>query len=216
MSEVRTYLGIILFSIVTITINIRHLYPSLFRAFHDAAFQVGSIITTTGFATADFDSWPQYSRCLLVIIMFIGACAGSTGGGIKVSRIVILFKTMVQEIRQFLHPRGVSNIKMDGKTVDKRTVRGVLVYLAVYIMVFTVSVLIVCMLESHLDLESVFTSVACTFNNIGPGLSAVGPTKNFFFMSVPTKYVLMFDMLAGRLELYPMMMLFAPSAWRKI
>ena len=215
MTEVRAYLGIIAFSIITITINIRHMYPSLFRSFHEAAFQVGSIITTTGFATADFDLWPQYSRCLLVLIMFIGACAGSTGGGIKVSRVVLLFKTIGQEFRQFLHPRSVTTVVMDGKSVDKRTVRGVCVYLAAYVAVFAISVLAVAAIESGMDLESVFTSVACTFNNIGPGLSMVGPTKNFFFMTAPSKYILMFDMLAGRLELYPMLMLFVPSVWRK-
>ena len=183
--------------------------------FHQAAFQVGSIITTTGFATADFDRWPQYSRCILVLLMFVGACAGSTGGGIKVSRVVILLKTCIREIRQYLHPRSVNMVKMDGKTVERQTVSGVCVYLAVYVLIFALSVLGVTALEGGLDLETTFTSVACTFNNIGPGLSAVGPTQNFFMMSVPTKYILMFDMLAGRLELYPMLMVFVPAVWRR-
>ena len=197
MSELKGYFGIIAFAIITITINIRHMFPSLFMAFHHAAFQVGSIITTTGFATADFDQWPQYSRALLVLIMFVGACAGSTGGGMKVS----------------LHPRAVTNVTMDGKTMDRSTLHSVSVYLSTYMLLFFLSILAITALETY-DLETVFTSVACTFNNIGPGLSKVGPTCNFSIMSTPTKYILMFDMLAGRLELYPMLILLTPAVWK--
>ena len=213
MSELKGYFGIIAFSIITITINIRHLFPSILVAFQQAAFQVGSIITTTGFATADFDQWPQYSRAILVLIMFIGACAGSTGGGMKVSRVMIMFKTIYREIRKYLHPRAVTNVTMDGKTMDRSTLHSVSVYLSTYMLLLSLSVLLITAFESF-DLETVFTSVVCTFNNIGPGLSKVGPTCNFSIMSVPTKYILMFDMLAGRLELYPMLVLLTPAVWK--
>ena len=215
LTEVRWYLGIIAFCIVTITINIRGLFDNLFLAFHHAAFQVGSIITTTGYATVDFDLWPQYSRCLLVLIMFIGACAGSTGGGIKVSRIVILIKAGLQEIHHYVHPRAVTSVRMDGKPVERDTVRGVIMYLGIYVVIFCSSVLLVTVFDGGQSLETIFTSVAATFNNIGPGLSAVGPTANFGHLSLPSKYILMFDMLAGRLELYPMLLLFYPALWRK-
>ena len=213
MSELKGYFGVIAFAIITITINIRHMFPSLHTAFHHAAFQVGSIITTTGFATADFDQWPQYSRALLVMIMFVGACAGSTGGGMKVSRIMIMFKTIYREIRKYLHPRAVTNVTMDGKTLDRSTLHSVSVYLSTYTLLFSLSILLICVFENF-DLETVFTSVACTFNNIGPGLSKVGPTCNFSIMQPVTKYILMFDMLAGRLELYPMLMLVTPAVWK--
>ena len=213
MSELKGYFGIIAFSIITITINIRHLFPSILVAFQQAAFQVGSIITTTGFATADFDQWPQYSRAILVLIMFIGACAGSTGGGMKVSRVLIMFKTVYREIRKYLHPRAVTNVTMDGKTMDRSTLHSVSVYLSTYMLLLSLSVLLITAFESF-DLETVFTSVVCTFNNIGPGLSKVGPTCNFSIMSTPTKYILMFDMLAGRLELYPMLILVTPAVWK--
>ena len=213
MSELKGYFGIIAFAIITITINIRGMFPSLFLAFHHAAFQVGSIITTTGFATADFDQWPQYSRALLVLIMFCGACAGSTGGGMKVSRIMIMGKTVYREIKKYLHPRAVTNVTMDGKTMDRSTIHSVSVYLTTYMLLFFLSILAITVFESY-DLETVFTSVACTFNNIGPGLSKVGPTCNFSIMQPVTKSILMFDMLAGRLELYPMLMLVTPAVWK--
>ena len=213
MSELKGYFGIIAFAIITITINIRGMFPTLYQAFHHAAFQVGSIITTTGFATADFDQWPQYSSALLVAIMFVGACAGSTGGGMKVSRIMIMFKAVYREIRKYLHPRAVTNVTMDGKTLDRSTLHSVSVYLSTYMLLFALSILAITLFES-LDLETVFTSVACTFNNIGPGLSKVGPTCNFSMMHPVTKYILMFDMLAGRLELYPMLILFTPAVWK--
>ena len=208
MTEVRWYLGIIAFCILTITINIRGLFDNIFLAFHHAAFQVGSVITTTGYATADFDLWPQYSRCLLVLIMFIGACAGSTGGGIKVSRIVILVKAGLQEIHHYVHPRSVTTVRMDGKPVERETVRSIIMYVGIYVVIFCASVLAVSAFDGGQSLETVFTAVAATFNNIGPGLSAVGPTASFADLSLPSKYILMFDMLAGRLELYPMLLLF--------
>ena len=147
------------------------------------------------------------------MIMFVGACAGSTGGGMKVSRIMLMFKTVYREIRKYLHPRAVTNVTMDGKTMDRSTLHSVSVYLSTYMLLFSVSVIAITLFE-NLDLETVFTSVACTFNNIGPGLSKVGPTCNFGFMQPVTKYILMFDMLAGRLELYPMLMLLTPAVWK--
>ncbi|MDO5131698.1 MAG: TrkH family potassium uptake protein, partial [Eubacteriales bacterium] len=215
LTEVRWYFLIIAFAIGTITLNIRHLFDNVFLAFHHAAFQVGSIITTTGYATADFDLWPQYSRCLLVLIMFCGACAGSTGGGIKVSRILILIKSGFQEIHRYVHPRSVTSVRMDGKPVERETVRSVVMYIGIYVVIFCASILLVTIFDGDESLETLVTSVAATFNNIGPGLSAVGPTANFAHLSLPTKYVLMFDMLAGRLELYPMLLLIYPVFSRR-
>lgn len=210
LTEVRWYLAIIAFSIITITINIHSMFDNLFLAFHHAAFQVGSIITTTGYATRDFNLWPQYSRGLLVMIMFIGACAGSTGGGIKVSRIVILVKAGLQEIHHYVHPRSITTVRMDKKPVERETVRSIIMYVGIYVVIFCLSVFLITVFDGGESLETIFTSVAATFNNIGPGLDAVGPSANFSHLSLPSKYILMFDMLAGRLELYPMLILFYP------
>ena len=211
--ELRYYLGIIGFAILFITINIRGLFPSIFKAFHHAAFQVGSIITTTGFATEDFNIWPQASKTLLVIIMFIGACAGSTGGGIKVSRFALLLKTVGKELSHLIHPRSIKIIKFEGKKVEHDVIRSVNVFLITYVLIFAFSVLAICI--DGLDLTTNFTAVAATLNNIGPGLELVGPTQNFSVFSSFSKYILMFDMLAGRLELFPMLILFTPATWKK-
>ena len=197
----------------SITFNIRGLFTNLIDAFQSASFQVASIITTTGFATTDFNLWPQLSRTLLVIIMFIGACAGSTGGGIKVSRILILFKTAKQQLGYFIHPRSVKVIKMDDKSLDSDTVRGVSTFLVTYILIFGVSMCILAF--DNLDMVTNFTAVTATINNIGPGLEIVGPMGNYAGFSGLAKYVLMFDMLAGRLELYPLLLLFTPAVWKK-
>lgn len=212
MEEVRVYLLIIAASVAAIMINARQFFSSVFDGFVKSLFQVSSIITTTGFATTDFDLWPAFSKTILVLLMFIGACAGSTGGGFKVSRVMILFRVFHKELAHFIHPRLVKNVHMNKKVLKDETVDGVKVYLGAYIIIFVVSVLFVS-LENH-DPVTVFTSVAATMNNIGPGLSLVGPTANFGFFSPLSKYVLMFDMLAGRLELYPMLLLFAPTTWR--
>ncbi|MDD3797431.1 MAG: potassium transporter TrkG, partial [Lachnospiraceae bacterium] len=213
MEEVRWYLGIIGVCILIITFNIKDSFSSLYAAFHHAAFQVGSVITTTGYSTTDFDLWPQLSKTILVLIMFIGACAGSTGGGIKVSRIIILLKTVKQEMSYFIHPRSVKTIRMDGKAMDKDTVRSVSAFLVTYVIIFGFSMLILAF--DNLDMVTNFTAITATFNNIGPGLGMVGPTGNFGVFTPVAKYVLMFDMLAGRLELYPLLLLFAPSVWKK-
>ena len=211
--EVRCYLAIIAITISIITFNIRGLYPSIMEAFQQAAFQVGSIITTTGFATTDFNTWPQVSRTILVMLMFVGACAGSTGGGIKVSRFVILLKTVNKELHLFLHPKGVRKISMDGKVVEHEVVRSINVFMTAYVLVFAFSILLVGF-DNH-DLITNFTAVAATLNNIGPGLELVGPSQNFGLFSDPAKCVLIFDMLAGRLELFPLLLLFVKDTWQR-
>lgn len=214
MEEVRWYLLIIAGSTALITWNIMGLFPSWQDALHHAAFQVASIITTTGYSSVNFDVWPMFSKVILVGLMFCGACAGSTGGGIKVSRIIILFKSVRVEMKHYIHPRSVSVMKVDGKAVDKSILRGVLVYLAAYVFLFGLSVLILA-LDPSQSFTTDFTAVAATFNNIGPGLDAVGPAVSFNGLSVLSKFVLMFDMLAGRLELFPMLALLSPSSWKR-
>ena len=211
--EVRYYFGIILVSALLIAWNIRGQFANIFLAFHHALFQVGSVITTTGFSTVDFDLWPSFAKWILVTLMFMGACAGSTGGGLKVSRVVIAFKTASREIQSLIHPRSIKVLKFEGKTVDQSIIKSLGAYLAGYFVIFFVSVLIVSL--DNMDLETNFTAIAATFNNIGPGLAKAGPTCNFAFFSPLSKFVMMFDMLAGRLELFPMLVLFSPRTWRK-
>ena len=213
--ELKTYLGIIVFAIVTITLNVRHMpmFRGTGEALMHSAFTVGSLITTTGFSTVDFNQWPSYSRTLLVMLMFVGACAGSTGGGIKVSRIIILFRNMANELRVMVHPRQVKKVRMDGHQVDADVIKSVHVFLAVYILICVISMLILTF--DGLDLTTNFTAVVATINNIGPGLELVGPTSNYDVFSTGSKCVLIFDMLAGRLELFPIVLLLAPSTWKK-
>ena len=212
--EVRIYFIIVIASAVFIFINLWHfaLYAPA-EGIRHAFFQVASIITTTGFASANFDLWPETSRTILVILMFIGACAGSTGGGIKVSRFIIAFKSFIKEIISYLHPRSVKKIKVEGKPLEHETLRATNVYFMTYMVIFAVSVLLVSI--ENKDLVTNFTAVAATFNNIGPGLSLVGPMSNFGHFTDFTKYILMFDMLAGRLEIFPMLLLFCPAVWRR-
>lgn len=212
-SELKVFALIVISAITVITLNIRHLFPSVGDALRNASFTVASIVSTTGFSTADFDLWPELSRTILVLIMFIGACAGSTGGGIKVSRIIILFKSMAKELSVMIHPKQVRKITVDSHAIDHETVRSVNVYMVCYIMVFVISMGV--MSFDNYDLITNFTAVAATLNNVGPGLELVGPTQNFGFMSSPAKIILIFDMLAGRLELFPMLLLFAPATWKK-
>ena len=209
IEEVRWYLAIIFGSVAVITWNVRSLYPTFSETLRHAFFQVGSIITTTGYATTDFDLWPALSKTLLVTLMFIGACAGSTSGGIKVSRILILLKTIRKELSLIIHPRQVKKIRMDGHPVDHETLRSANVFLVVYFVLLLTSMLLISVDE--FDFSTNFTSVVTVLNNIGPGLNLVGPTQNFSIFSPFSKFVLMFDMLAGRLELFPMMILLMPS-----
>ena len=212
-TEVRVYFVIVLTAILLITVNISGLFPDIWTALRHAAFQVGSIITTTGFATADFNLWPSFSQSILVLLMFIGACAGSTGGGIKVSRVVVLFKSVQKELDVIVHPHNVKKLKMDGRVVEHAVVRSINVFIASYLMVFALSVLLISL--DNFDFMTNFTAVAATINNIGPGLGMVGPTGNFSQFSDFSKLVLTFDMLAGRLELFPLLIVFAKNTWSK-
>ena len=212
-TEVWSYFGIIAFSTVTITINILSLFPTVYDALHHAFFSVASVITTTGFVTVDFNIWPQYSRILLVMLMIIGACAGSTGGGVKVSRFVILFKAASHQVYKLLHPNSVRVLKMDGKRISKETVQGVQGYLLVYFAITVVSVLLISL--DNFDFVTTFTAVEATLNNIGPGLELVGPIGNYSMFSPLSKIVLTLDMLLGRLELFPILIMLMPSTWRK-
>lgn len=213
MEEVRYYFGIIAVAILIITCNICHMYKNVGEAFQQAAFQVGSLITSTGYATTDFNLWPEISRTILVLLMFVGACAGSTGGGIKVSRILILCKTVRKELHIFLHPNAVKKIKMDGKAISHEVVRSTNIFLVVYALIFAGSVFLIAF--DDLDLITNFTAVLATFNNIGPGLELVGPTGNFGVFSYFSKIVLTLDMLAGRLEIFPLLLLFVRDTWKK-
>ena len=213
IEEVRWYLLIILAAAGAIIYDLRHLYPTIGEAARHAFFQVGSIITTTGFATTDFDLWPSMSKTILTVLMFIGACAGSTGGGMKVSRLVILFKTIKKELSLISHPREVRKIRMDGHVVAHTILRSTNVFLVIYFVLLLGSTLLISVDE--FDFTTNFTAVASALNNIGPGFNRVGPAQNFSIFSGFSKLVLMFDMLAGRLELFPMMALLLPSTWKR-
>lgn len=212
MEEVRVYFLVILSAIGLIFLNILDTCASAFDALTHAAFQVGSIITTTGYSSTDFNLWPQASKTVLVLLMFIGACAGSTGGGIKVSRIILLIKTIIKELNSYIHPKSIKKITMEGKPVEHEVLRSINVYFITFMVLFSASVLAVSF--EGKDLVTNFTAVAATINNIGPGLELAGPTQNFGHFSVFSKYVLIFDMLAGRLELFPLLILFHPAAWK--
>lgn len=211
--ELRWYIIIIIVSVVLITLNILPMYGSIFEAWHQAAFQVGSIITTTGFSTTDFNLWPEFSRVMLIVLMFFGACAGSTGGGFKISRVVLLVKTMVREFGHIMHPSSVKVVTLDGKKVEHSVARSLTAFFVAYVLVMGLSVLLIS--GDGFDFTTNVSAVMATLNNIGPGLEVVGPMGNYSGFSVFAKYVLIFDMLAGRLELFPMLMLFVPRAWKK-
>lgn len=211
--EMLTYLGIVAFSTVTITLNILHLYDGVGTALRTAFFQVSSIITTTGYASTDFNLWPTYARTVICILTFIGACAGSTAGGLKISRIVIFFKAAKQDLNKMLHTHAVTTVRFEGKPLDEKVLRGVHNYFNIYMLLLAVSILLISL--DGFDLVTTFTSVLTCFNNVGPGLEVVGPMGNFAGFSAPAKLLLSFDMLAGRLELYPMLALFSPRLWQK-
>ena len=213
MEEIHYYLAMILIAITIIFLNVRTMYPTGFEAMTHSVFQVASLATSTGFSTTDFDLWPQTSQTILIIVMFVGACAGSTGGGIKVSRIVILFKTVLKELNSYIHPKSVRKINVEGKPVDHEVVRSINVFFITFIIIFTISVFAISFEDK--DLVTNFTAVLTTINNMGPGLAKVGPTQNFEQFNVFSKLVLMFDMLAGRLELFPLLILFHPAIWKE-
>ena len=213
IEEIRYYLGLNAAAILVIGVNVRHLFPNIWHSLHHAAFQVASIITTTGFATKDFNQWPTLSKTILVMLMFVGACAGSTGGGIKVSRVLIFLKTLRKEFHLYLHPNAIKKIQMDKKPVAHDVVRAANTYMILYIVLYGISMLVLSM--DNLDLTTNFTAVAATLNNIGPGLEQVGPSANFAVFSTLPKCMLIVDMLAGRLELFPLFILFSRDTWKK-
>lgn len=214
-TEVRVFLLLVFSAIAVISFNILGSAgaESIGEAIHHAAFTVASLVSTTGFSTLDFDIWPELSKTILLMLMFMGACAGSTGGGIKVSRIVLMFKGMTRELSKLTHPKQVKKITLDSHTVDHEVVRSVNAYIIAYVAVFFVSVFLLSI--DNLDFTTNFSAVTATINNIGPGLSLVGPTRNYSILSPLSKLVLTFDMLAGRLELFPVLVLFSPSTWKK-
>lgn len=213
--ELWGFLGIIAFSVTAIAINVSSIYESVGDAIRDSAFSVATVMSTTGFATADFDKWPTFSRIILVILMFVGGCAGSTCGGLKVSRVILLIKNGLREIKYIFQPNSVYSIRFEGKPVEKDTVRSVTCYFFIYIALFTIFLVAISAIE-NVDVITAFTSVAATYNNIGPGLGVVGPTGNFASFSPVGKFIFSLAMLTGRLELFPIITLFAPSTWKKV
>ena len=213
IEEVRWYVALILLSTAFITFNTWGVYANSEESLRTAAFQVSSIITTTGFGTTDFNLWPSFSKTILIILMLMGACAGSTGGGLKISRLIIWWKSIKNQMESYVHPRSVNAVEMDGKTIDKDTVRSVSVYMVVFLLVYIFSVFLLSL--DKFDLVTNFTAVLASINNIGPGLGEVGPCGNYAGFNWFSKIVLIFDMLAGRLELYPILLLLAPGVWKK-
>ena len=210
--ELWIYLGIVAVSTAIIAFNISSIYKP-YDAFHQSFFYVSSIISTTGFGLTDVNKWPELPKTVIIILTFIGASAGSTGGGFKISRIILLFKEVRKEFSLLVHPRNVKLVKMDGKAVNHDIMRTTSMYLVLYIGVFAISFLLVSI--DNMDFTTSFTAVAANLNNTGPGLGAVGPVGNYADFSILSKIVFIFDMLAGRLEIYPLLLLFAPSAWKK-
>ncbi len=211
--EFRLYIGLLVASVALVTINVLSMFEGVFQAFHHSFFQVASIMTTTGFATTDFNLWPEFARCLLVVLMLVGASAGSTGGGIKVSRILIMLKSIKSHVQKLLHPRSVRVIKMDGQTIDATVISSVNSYLGVYALIVIFSTLVLAF--DNFDMVTTTTAVLACINNIGPGLNLVGPLGNYSEFSVVSKIVLCLNMLIGRLEIFPMLMLVLPSVWRR-
>lgn len=211
--ELRVFLGIIFGSILLIALNIRSLYGTWEEAFRHAAFQVGTMASSTGFASTDFDLWPAFSKAILVCIMLVGACAGSTGGGLKVARLLLLFKSLRRNIRQTLNPKKVQVVRNNGAVVSEKILDNTNAYLAVYVIILFVSFALVSL--DGFSVETNFSAVVSCFNNMGPGFDAVGPTCNFAGYSVFSKLVLCMDMLLGRLEIFPILVLFSGSTWKR-
>lgn len=211
--EVKAYILIIFAAAIIISINCNSMFPDFGTSLRHGFFQTASIITTTGYATTNFDLWPTLSKTILVALMFIGACAGSTGGGIKVSRILILLKSIKKEVKLTAHPNSTHKITMNGKTIEIETVRSVCVYIAVFLVLFAASLLIISL--DNFDFTTNFTAVATTINNVGPGLGLVGPVENFSIYSPLSTFVLSLNMLIGRLEIFPILMLFSPYTWKR-
>lgn len=213
IEEVWVYIGIVAVSVIMITINISSIYPTLYDSFHQSLFYVSSIITTTGFGIGDVNHWPEFSKAIILVITFIGATAGSTGGGFKISRLIILCKEVKKEFSLLVHPKNVKAVKLDGKPVEHSVMRTTSMFLVVYMGIFVISYVLISL--ENKDFITTFTSVAASLNNTGPGLGEVGPVGNYSDFSIFSKIVFIFDMLAGRLELFPLLLLFSPSAWKK-
>ena len=211
--ELRLYLGIVFCSIALIVQNLRGFYDTLGEAIRHVAFTVSSIMTTTGYATTDFDLWPAFSKAIIMLLMVIGACAGSTGGGLKVARLMLLLKSLKRNIGQVMQPRKVQVVRNNGGVVDEKVLANANAYLSAYVVILFLSFLIVSL--DNFSVGTNFTAVLACFNNIGPGLEAVGPTCNFSAYSTLSKLVLCFDMLAGRLEIFPILVLFTRNTWRR-
>lgn len=212
-TELRVYFAIVAASVIAIAVNIYPMYDSMEKSVRLSAFQVSSIITTTGYSTCDFDIWPGLSKAVLLVLMFIGACAGSTGGGLKVSRLVILVKMVKNELKHLLHPRSVNVVKFEGKKLDSTTLHNVSNYFTLYILGFFIIFLLIS--ADGFNFETNFSAVAACYNNVGPGFGAVGPAASYAGYSIMSKLLLSFAMLLGRLELFPLLLSFAPSTWTK-
>lgn len=212
--ELWCYLGVVAVSISAICINISSLYDTFEEVFRHSLFQTATIISTAGFSTVDYNNWPVLSKVILVMLMFVGGSVGSTAGGIKVGRIMLLIKNAKREIHYILHPRSVRSVKVDGNVVDNDTIRGTTSYIIMYFGIFVISILLLTIFDG-VDMVSGFTAVCATFNNVGPALGEFGPASNFSSLSYISKLLLSFDMLAGRLEIFPILILFSPSSWKK-
>ena len=214
LEEVRAFFIIVFSSSILITWNVLEQFGgNIIEAFRHSIFQVASVITTTGYSTVDFDLWPTFSKTIMIVVMFVGACAGSTGGGIKVSRILICLKTVGKEFTTMIHPRNVKVLKFEGKVIDHDVLRSVNTYIMTYVALFAGSLIVVSL--DNFDFQSTFTAIVATINNIGPGIGAVGPMANYSNFSILSKIVMCFDMLAGRLELFPILLLFSVRTWKK-
>lgn len=211
--ELRLYFGIAAGSIVLIAINISRMYNTVYESVHHAAFQVVSIMTTTGYGTVDFEQWPAFSKAILLSLMFIGASAGSTGGGLKVSRVLLLMKSIRRTIRKALHPRRVQPVYMDGRAVSEEVCDNVNAYLAIYCVILVLSFAVISV--DGFSIGTNFSAVASCFNNIGPGFELVGATQNFSIYSDLSKIILSLDMLLGRLEIFPLLLLLSPDTWSR-
>ncbi|MBE6539001.1 MAG: TrkH family potassium uptake protein [Ruminococcaceae bacterium] len=212
-TELWVYLTIFTVSTAAITANILPLIGEFSSAFRTAAFQVASIVTTTGYATADFNLWPELSKGILLLLMFIGSCAGSTAGGLKISRVIILFKMLRGEVKRMLHPRSVRVVRFEGKQLEENTLGSVSTYFAIYVICFFAIFLLLCF--EPFDMETNFTAAAACFNNVGPGFGAVGPVSSYADYSAFSKFLLSFAMLLGRLEIFPLIIALSPYAWSK-
>lgn len=211
--EFKVYLIINLMSVGLITLNIMSLYNNISDAIRDSFFTVNAVMSTTGFSTADFNLWPTFSKVLLVFLMFVGSCAGSTGGGMKVSRIVLYIKQVNRDLKQMIHPHQVINVRMNKRVVDEHIIKGVNSYFTAHVITIVISIILVSL--NGFDITTTFTSVITCINNVGPGLELVGPTGNYADFNVFSKLVLIFNMLAGRLELFPILLLLSPNTWKK-